>query len=91
MSKLNIRLLLAVLISLGVIFALYTTVLGAPLGIVGERMGSHLVGGMMTNFNHGRLSATEQQLYQSQLDAYYNSAQGSGHDCGSQSFNSPQD
>jgi hypothetical protein len=91
MSKFKIRVILSVLISLGVILAVYTTVLGAPLNFVNGTMGSHAVSGAMTNFNHGRLTVAEQQTYQAQLDAYYNSTTSSGHDCGSQTFSSPDD
>jgi hypothetical protein len=91
MSRKSVQIILSILISLGVILAVYTTVLGAPLGFVGARMGSHLVSGAMTNFNHYRLTAAEQQTYQAQLDAYYNSQTSPGHDCGSQSFSNPDD
>lgn len=88
MSKLNIRVILSVLISLGVIFAVYTTVLGAPLSFVASQVGSHSVGGLMTNFNHDRLTVAEQDAYQFQL--YHSSNSGSGHGCDSQSL-SPLD
>ena len=91
MSRRSVRITLTILISLGVILAIYTTVLGAPLNLMGARVGSHAVSGAMTNFNHFRLTVAQQQTYQTQLDAYYNSTTGSGHNCGSQSFSSPDD
>jgi len=91
MSKLNIRVILSVLISLGVIFAIYTTVQGASANVVADKMGSHSVSGIMTNFNHDRFTAAEQETYQSELDALNNSKTGSGHGCESESFNSPID
>ena len=91
MSKLKIRIILSVVISLGVILAVVTTVQGASLHFAANRVGSHLVSGAMTNFNHDRLNVAERDAYQTQLDAYYSSAPGNGHDCGSQNFSSPDD
>jgi hypothetical protein len=91
MSKLNLRVILAVLISLGVIFAVYTTVQSASLNAGAEKVGSHSVSGVMTNFNHDRFTVAEQEAYQAQLEAYKESAKGSGHECESESFNSPID
>ena len=89
MSKLNVRLVLSVLISLGVIFAVYTTVQSASLNAAAEKVGSHSVSGMMTNFNHDRLTVSEQEAYQAQLESYNNSK--SGHDCGGEARYSPID
>ena len=91
MSKLKIRIALAVLISLGVILAIVTTVQGASLHFASDRVGSHLVGGAMTNFNHDRLTVAEQDAYQAQLDAFNRSTMDPGHDWGSGSHNSPID
>ena len=91
MSKLNIRIILAVLISLGVIFAVVTTAQSASLNSTSEKVGSHAVNGIVTNFNHDRLTVVEQDAYQAELDAYNRAASGSGHGCDSQSFNSPID
>jgi len=90
MSKLNVRVVLSVLISLGVIFAVYTTVLGASFNSASEKVGSHSVSGIMTNFNHDRFSVAEQEALQTEMDAY-NNFQGSGHGCESEARNSPID
>lgn len=90
MSKLNIRLALSVLVSLVVILAVFTTVQGASLNAAASRVGSHQVSGMLTNFNHDRLTVAEQDAYQTQIQSYDRFSTGSGHDCGSQS-NSPID
>ena len=91
MSKSNVRVALSVLISLVVILAVYTTVQGASLNATTSRVGSHQVGGLMTNFNHGRLTVAEQNAYQLQLESYNRYSTGSGHDCGSQSYSNPDD
>jgi hypothetical protein len=91
MSKLKIRIALSVLISLGVILAIVTTVQGASLHFASDRVGSHLVGGAMTNFNHDRLTAAELDAYQAELDAFNSSTLGPGHDCGSGSYDGPID
>jgi hypothetical protein len=71
MSKLKIRIALSVLISLGVIFAIATTVQGASMDSAAEKVSSHSAVGVMTNFNQG------------QLQGVYQSERGPGHDCGS--------
>jgi hypothetical protein len=91
MSKLNFRVILAVLISLAVIFAVYTTVQSASLNASAEKVGSHSVSGLMTNFNHDRFTVAEQEAYQAERDALNNSNKGSGHGCDRESFNSPID
>ncbi len=87
MSKLNLRVLLSVLISLGVIFAVYTTVQGASLNFAAAQTGSHAVSGLMTNFNHDRLTLAEQGAYQAQFQPYNSSRSDSGHGCDSQAIN----
>lgn len=92
MSKLTARVVLSVLISLGVIFAIYTTVQSASLDFAAEKVGSHSVSGVLTNFNHDRFTVAEQEAYQSELDSFKSdSKSGSGHGCESESFNSPID
>ena len=88
MSKFKIRIVLSVLISLGLIFAIYTTVLGAPLSFFSGRAESHYASERMTNYNGAIV--TQREAYYSQLDAYNNSTAGDGHDCG-QSYNGPID
>jgi len=81
MSKLNIRIVLSIVISLGVVFAVYTTVFGAPLNFFSERAASHSASETLTTY--GGAIVTEREAYYSQLDAYNNSTKGNGHDCGS--------
>jgi len=87
MSKLNIRIILAVLISLGVIFAVVTTVQGASLNSA-DKGSSHFSSDALTNY--GGFIVTQRDAYYSQLDAYNSSQAVDGHDCG-QSYNGPID
>ena len=84
MSKLKIRIVLSIVISLGVIFAVYTTVLGAPF----ESSESHSASDTLTNY--GSLIVTEREAYLSELDAYNNFTAGDGHGCESE-YNGPID
>ncbi len=88
MSKLKIRIALSVLISLAVIFAVYTTVFGAPLNFFSQQAEAHFASESMTTYNGAIVTARD--AYYSQLDAYNNSTAGDGHDCG-QSYNGPID
>ena len=90
MSRLSTRVVLSVLISLGVILAIFTSVQGASPNVADGKLGTHLVSGAMTNFNHDRFTVTEKAEYQAQLDAYYDSLEGGkGGGCESESRNSP--
>jgi hypothetical protein len=81
MSRLSTsRTVFAVLISLGVVFAIFTSVQGASLDLNAGETGSHLVGGAMVNFNHDRFTDAELETYNAQLDAY-NNAHGEGGGC----------
>lgn len=91
MSRLNTRFVLSILISLGVIFAVFTTVQGASSNASAEKIGSHSVSGVMTNFNHDRFTVSEQEALQSELDSLNKSGSGSGHDCEREALNSPLD
>jgi ABC-type xylose transport system substrate-binding protein len=91
MSRLNFRVILAVLISLAVIFAVYTTVQSASLSAAAEKVGSHSVSGAMTNFNHDRFTVAEQEAFKSELESYNKSSTGRGHGCEDEAFNSPID
>ena len=94
MSKPVARVVLPVLISLVVIFAIFTTVQGASFNTVAEKLGAHSVSGVMTNFNHDRFTVAEQQAYQAELDALKNlnnSPAGKGHGCEDEAFSSPAD
>lgn len=61
MSKTITRIAFSVLISLLVIGGIYTTVLGAPLGI--NKAGTHVVSGAMVNLDHFRLSVADQSSF----------------------------
>ena len=91
MSRFRKRLILSVLISLGIILAVFTTVQGASPGVAAEKLGTHLVSGAMVNLNHDRFTVSELEAYNAQLDAYYNSIQGGGGHggCDSELRNSP--
>lgn len=58
MSRSITRIVFSVLISLLVIAAVYTSVLGAPLGA--DRAGVHLVSGAKVNLDHYRLAVADQ-------------------------------
>ena len=84
MSKLKIRIAISVLIGLGVIFAVYTTVLGAPLNLFSERMEAHSASESMATYKGSIV--TEREAYYSELDAYNNPPAGDGHGCESQNY-----
>jgi len=90
MPKLSTRKILAVLISLGVVLAIFTSV----QGVLASRSetGSHLVSGAMVNLNHDRLSVAELEAYNVQFDAYNNSSyHNGGGGCQSESWTNPND
>jgi len=92
MSKLTARMVLSALISLGVVFAIYTSVQGASANVSENRLGAHLVSGAMVNLNHDRYTVAELQDYKAQLESYYGSPEGGkGHGCESDVRNSPDD
>ena len=78
MSKLTVRVVLTVLISLGAIFAIYTSVQGAAALVSESKAGAHIVGGAMVNLNHDRFNVSELDAYNSQLDSYNDSLKGNG-------------
>jgi hypothetical protein len=86
MPKLSTKTVLAVLISFGVIFAIFTSVQGAP-GRGASKAGSHPVSGAMVNLNHDRFTASELESYKAELEAYYGDSKGGGdgHRCESTS------
>jgi len=88
MSKLKIRIIVSVLLGLGVIFAVYTTVLGAPLDLFSEKAEAHSASEMMATYNGSIM--TERDAYYAELDAYNNARAGDGHGCESQ-YNGPID
>jgi len=79
MSKMKVRIILSIVISLGVIFAVYTTVLGAPLNFFSERAAPHSASETLTTY--GGAIVTEREAYYNQLDAYNNSATRDGRGC----------
>jgi len=87
MSRLSTRVVLSVLISLGVIFAIFSSVQGASSS---SEMGVRNVGGAMVNFNHDRFTVAEKAQYQAQLDAFHDSLEsGKGGGCESEFRSSP--
>ena len=84
MSKLKTRIILSIVLSLGVIFAVYTTVLGAPLNFFSESAEAHSASEAMANYDG--LIVTEREAYYSELDAYNNPPAGDGHGCESQNY-----
>ncbi|NJC96829.1 MAG: hypothetical protein FIB03_10920 [Anaerolineae bacterium] len=91
MSKLTTRVVLSVLISLGIIFAIFTSVQGASSNAVDGKLGTHLVSGAMVNFNHDRFSVAEKAEYQAQIESYYAPSSGRGHGCESELKVHPDD
>lgn len=79
------RIVLASLVSLGVILGIYTGVKGASLNLRQQATGAHQVSGIMANFDRYRAAQSNlnwNQVYQ----------QGPGHGgCNSDSHFSPQD
>ncbi len=78
MSRPITRIVFSVLISLGVIVGIYTSVLGASPG--STRTGSHLVSGAMVNLDHYRLAKVDQGNFAS-YDSLSTHKEG-GHGCG---------
>lgn len=92
MSKSVLFIVLSVLIGLVMLIGLYTVVQagkGSTWMIAGDR-GAHLVSGVMVNLNHDRLSSTERQIYQVQLEMYSDYS-GKGQGCESEWQTSPDD
>jgi hypothetical protein len=87
MSKLTTRIALSVLISLVVIAGIYTTVFGASPNASEKTTGSHLVSGAKVNLDHYR----EANPAPAPLQSDFQSDKGSGHNCESESFTSPED
>ena len=56
MSKPIARIVASVVISLGVLIGIYTSVQGASLSARQDRSGSHLVSGSMVNLDHYRVA-----------------------------------
>ena len=88
MSRINKRVILAVLISLGVIFAVFTSVQGASPEVAENKVGSHAVSGAMVNLNHDRFTVSELEMYNAQLDAFKDTG-GKGGGCESDLRSSP--
>ena len=87
MSKLTTRIALSILISVVVIAGIYTTVFGASSNAPENRAGSHLVSGAKVNLDHYR----EANPAPAPLQSEFQSDKGSGHNCESESFTSPED
>lgn len=78
------RIVLASLVSLGVILGIYTSVYGASLTFHRETAGAHQVSGVQANLDHYRTAQTNLNLNQTY-------PQGAGHGCNRQQQNSPSD
>jgi len=80
MSKRNVRVVFAVLISLAVIVGIYTSVQGASLN-AGIRSGqAHVDAGLKPDLNHVRGPVQELQSFMPQVE-------GSGHHCDDEGIN----
>lgn len=77
------RITLAVLVSLGVIVAVFTSVEGASFSAQQEKVGSHLVSGPKVNLDHFRVADPAPMQSEFQSDK--------GHGCESDSQTSPDD
>ena len=79
------RIVLASLVSLGVILGIYTSVHGASLNIHRETAGAHQVSGVQANLDHYRAAQSNLNLNQTYQQ------QGAGHGCNHEQQNSPSD
>ena len=89
MSKLTTRVVLSVLISLGVIVGIYTSVLGASPW--GNKTGTHLVSGAKVNLDHFRSAEVQQGGLDAQSDFISPNGPGKGGGCESESQINPSD
>lgn len=87
MSKFT-RISLAVLVSLMVIIAIFTTVQGATLSARQDRAGTHLVSGALVDLNHYRESAPAPAISEFRSPP---SQAGNGHRCEDEAQTSPLD
>ncbi|HXG24056.1 MAG TPA: hypothetical protein VNJ09_05820 [Chthonomonadales bacterium] len=79
-SKPVTRIALSVLISLGIIAGIYTSVQGSLLEAGVNAANVHVVNGLMTNLNHDRRSASELEKIEMQ-ENLYSQPGGRGHGC----------
>jgi len=87
MSRTVARIVFSVLISLGVIVGVYTSVLGASPGA--NKAGAHLVSGSKVNLDHYRLAIVDQGSFAS-FDSLSTHKEG-GHGCGADQQSSLDD
>ena len=87
MSKSTVRIVFSVVISLVLVTAIYTSVLGASNGA--ERSGTHLVSGARVKLDHYRLAVTDQSS-SAPSDSLSTFKEG-GHGCGAEQASSPDD
>ena len=90
MSKRVARVALSVLISLGIIAGIYTSVQGALQETETNKAKVHVVNGLMTNLNHDRRSASELESMGTHPDIYSQPA-GKGRGCESHLRIDPDD
>lgn len=84
MSRVN-RIVIAALVSLGIIVGVFTSVEGASLVTSRDLLGSHTVSGAMVNLDHFR----SVQPASVEMDQEFQS--GKGHGCDSEQQTSPDD
>ena len=87
MSKPFIKVTFAVLITLILIVAIYTSVQGAFLS-AGTRAGqAHVDAGLKADLSHLRSTGAQMSSFETQLDAYAQDGGGRGHGCESERTN----
>ena len=79
------RIVLASLVSLGVILGIYTSVQGASLNVHRETAGAHQVSGVQVNLDHYRAAQSNLNLHRTYQQ------QGAGHGCNHEQQISPSD
>lgn len=89
MSKLTTRIVLSVLISIGVIVGVYTSVQGASPWA--ERAGAHPVSGANVNLDHYRSVDSQQGSLDAPSGLLSPDGSGKGHGCESEARSNPSD
>jgi len=84
MSKNVVRVVFSVLIALGIIAGVYTSVMGASSNAGVTRGQAHLTAGLMPDLSHQRDAVQKLQYYMPQ-------GEGSGHHCDDEGYNPNDD
>ncbi|HLF73208.1 MAG TPA: hypothetical protein VI524_02590 [Anaerolineales bacterium] len=90
MSKPVTRVVFSVLISLGIIAGIYTSVQGALLEAGANRAKAHVVSGVMANLNHDRRTVSELKSMEMK-NTLFDQPGGRGHGCESDLKTDPSD